>query len=311
MGRWGDGHLQDAARPQHPPPIRILGCARQAGLCSWEARGCHTLPTPTPASRGRGGAVRHVGRSRCRRGLSLSQLRQPSCSCRVLVLEDPPRCRWDPRRARHPTASGRCARSPPALPFRHPPSARAATSAVARRVGAEAAGPACRLRAAQLGVGTWGKVPSTIARSGGTGPGSGLAGPVPGGSSPPCPITHYPQQQCQTLWALYLLSVVISFAPSNLRIGKLRLAPGPQPLGPELGCSALHFLMAVFVYKSTLVLRQPILITSLRWWLISGHSVNTVGEWRFQLPFPRSFSISSVVLWKSGNISYQLLSIRR
>lgn len=46
MGRWGHGHLQDAARPQHPPPIRILGCARQAGLCSWEARGCHTLPTP-------------------------------------------------------------------------------------------------------------------------------------------------------------------------------------------------------------------------------------------------------------------------
>lgn len=35
----------------------------------------------------------------------------------------------------------------------------------------------------------------------------------------------------------------------------------------------------------------------------------TVGEWRFQLPFPRSFIISSVVLWKSGNISYQLLSI--
>ncbi|XP_051044395.1 transcription factor BTF3 homolog 4 isoform X1 [Phodopus roborovskii] len=53
---------------------------------------------PHPSSRGRGGAVRHVGRSRRRRrrrrGLSLSQLRQPSCSCRVLVLEDPPRCRF-------------------------------------------------------------------------------------------------------------------------------------------------------------------------------------------------------------------------
>lgn len=47
----------------------------------------------------------------------------------------------------------------------------------------------------------------------------------------------------------YSLSVVISFDPS-LQIGKLRLAaPGPLVLGTELGCSALHLVTAVFVYK--------------------------------------------------------------
>jgi hypothetical protein len=88
--------------------------------------------------------------------------------------------------------------------------------------------------------------------------------------------------------ALSSRSVVISFAPP-----KLRLAPGHQALGAELGCSALHFVIEVLVYKSLLILRQlPILITSSHCLMIDRQAqCYTAGEWRFQLPFPRSFII--------------------
>lgn len=57
----------------------------------------------------------------------------------------------------------------------------------------------------------------------------------------------YSQQQCCD----NSLSVVISFDPPTLQIGKLRLAtPGPQALGTEFRCSSLHLVMAVFVYSS-------------------------------------------------------------
>lgn len=151
----GDCKLQNAARAP-APATPLLGGAEQAGPCSL----CMLSPDRLlwlAVSRGL-----RSRRHRLRR-LSLSPLRQPSCSCRVLVFEDPPCFRWDPRRSRHSTAVGVCARSPRALFFRHPPTSRAATSAVAREVGAEAASLACRSPAAQLGVGTWGKVPSTTA----------------------------------------------------------------------------------------------------------------------------------------------------
>nr|XP_054092204.1 transcription factor BTF3 homolog 4 isoform X3 [Callithrix jacchus] len=76
------GHL-------HLPPLAVEAFAEQAGLCSSDVRSQDRLPR-----RGRGGTdfVTWTRSSRRRRrlGLSLSLLRQPSCSCRVLLLEDPP-----------------------------------------------------------------------------------------------------------------------------------------------------------------------------------------------------------------------------
>ncbi|XP_054343960.2 transcription factor BTF3 homolog 4 isoform X2 [Pongo pygmaeus] len=76
------GHL-------HLPLLALAGCAKQAGRWSLDVRSRDRLPR-----RGRGGVgciTWICSRRRHRRGrLSLSRLRQPSCSCRVLVLEDPP-----------------------------------------------------------------------------------------------------------------------------------------------------------------------------------------------------------------------------
>ncbi|XP_017730896.1 transcription factor BTF3 homolog 4 isoform X1 [Rhinopithecus roxellana] len=81
------GHL-------HLPPLALEGCAKQAGRWSSDVRSRDRLPR-----RGRGGVgcvTWTCSRRRCRRRrrLSLSRLRQPSCSSRVLVLEDPPGFRF-------------------------------------------------------------------------------------------------------------------------------------------------------------------------------------------------------------------------
>ncbi|XP_004476556.2 transcription factor BTF3 homolog 4 [Dasypus novemcinctus] len=86
MERTGDCKLQDAARPPAPAAV-LLGGVRQAGLCS-------SIGAPGIGGSGEGEAEpalsreSHSRRRGCR-CLSLSPLRQPSCSCRVLVLEDP------------------------------------------------------------------------------------------------------------------------------------------------------------------------------------------------------------------------------
>ncbi|XP_033082275.1 transcription factor BTF3 homolog 4 isoform X2 [Trachypithecus francoisi] len=81
------GHL-------HLPPLALEGCAKQARRWISDVRSRDRLPR-----RGRGGVgcvTWTCSRRRCRRRrrLSLSRLRKPSCSSRVLVLEDPPGFRF-------------------------------------------------------------------------------------------------------------------------------------------------------------------------------------------------------------------------
>ena len=239
----------------------------------------------------------------------LSRLRQPSCSCRVLVLEDPPCFRWDPRRSRHSTAKGRCTRSPPALFFRHPPTAWAATSAVALWVGAEAAGLACRLPAAQLGVRTWGKVPSTTAFRGGE-RASAVAAQIKSqeAGGPPPLFCYSSLLTTITLWALYHLSAVISFDPPTRQLRKLRLASlAPRLWRPySIACSSpyngriclqgCHPLWNIALPIS-LALSHCLVHSRLsRSWWLTDRQCYTSSEWWFQLPFPPSFTVPALSL---------------
>lgn len=236
MESLGDCKLQNAARPSAPVTFP-LGGAEQAGPCSSYSLSPDRLLWW-------GLAVSRGPRSRRRRlrRLSLSGLRQPSCSCRVLVLEDSPCFRWDPRRSRHSTAIGRCARSPPALFFRHPPTSRAATSAVAREVGAEAASLACRLPAAQLGVGTWGKVPSTTALCGGERARAVAIQIQPQEAGDPPPLSCYSPLSHTVLCAVRSPQPVcchlIGFSPAERETEVC--SPGPLPPAPNCVAATVY-----------------------------------------------------------------------
>lgn len=236
MGRRGGPPPPGCTRP----PIRILGFARQAGLCSCEARAAAVpTPPPTPPPAGEAGprvtwaapAAAAAVFLCLRRG---SHLALAACWC------------WRTLPAAGETPGGPATPRPPAAAHGLPPPSPSDTR---RPLGLPLPpwrGEWGRRRPARpVGYGrrSWGSAPE--GRSPAPPPAVEEPGPglrprrsSPGRVEPSTSRHSFSTTTVSDAWSFCTaLSVAISFAPDpSLRIGKLRLAPGPQPLGPELGC---------------------------------------------------------------------------